>query len=40
MNLLFAIEASRPDGTVFRVALGVTLFLPVASLVAALTRLF
>lgn len=39
MTLLLAIEASKPDGTVYRVALGMTLFLPLASWIAGLARL-
>lgn len=38
MNLLFAIEASKPDGTVYRMVLGCSL-LPLASWFAAIGRL-
>lgn len=40
MTLLFAIEASRSDGTVFRMAFAARVFLPLASWIAAFTRLF
>lgn len=39
MTLLFAIEASQSDGTVFRMALGWKLH-SLASWIAVLTRLF
>lgn len=39
MTLLFAIEASQSNGTMFRMALGWT-FPPLASWIAVLTRLF
>lgn len=38
MTLVFAIEASQPDGTVYRAAM-VWSFLPLASWFAALARL-
>lgn len=39
MTLLFAIEASQSDGTVFRMVLGWK-FHSLASLIGVLTRLF
>jgi hypothetical protein len=39
MSLLLAIEASQPDGTVYRLLLGWN-FHPMASWVAAVVRLF
>jgi hypothetical protein len=38
MTVLLSIEASRPNGAFYRVAIGCTL-LPLASLVAAIVRL-
>lgn len=40
MTLLLAIEASKPDGTVYRMAIGGTLSLALASWAAAFARLF
>lgn len=40
MTLMLAIEASQSNGTVFRLAFAAKFFFPLASLVAALTRLF
>jgi hypothetical protein len=39
LTLLFAIEASQPNGTVFRLAFGCSL-LPLAPWIAGLARLF
>jgi hypothetical protein len=39
MTLLFAIEASQPNGTMFRLAFGCSL-LPLASWFVSLARLF
>lgn len=39
MTLLFAIEASKPDGTVYRMALGWTLVLPLASWLTGIGRM-
>jgi hypothetical protein len=39
MVLLFAVEASQPNGTMFRLAFGCSL-LPLVSWVASFTRLF
>jgi hypothetical protein len=39
MTMLLAIEASQPDGTVYRVLVGWS-FPPLASLLTAIVRLF
>lgn len=39
MKLLFAFEASQPDGTMFRMALGIS-FPALASLIIFANRLF
>ncbi len=39
MTLLFAIEASKPDGTMFRLAFGWTLVLPLATWLTHFTRM-
>jgi hypothetical protein len=39
MTLLLAIEASKSDGTVYRLALGGSLLLPLASWLAGIVRL-
>jgi len=36
---MLAIEASKPDGTVYRMAFGWTLFLPLASWITGITRM-
>jgi len=39
LTLLFAIEASQPDGTMFRMAFGCSL-LPLVSWIIGIARLF
>lgn len=39
MTLLIAIEASKPDGTVYRFGLGWTLVLPLASWFTSIARM-
>jgi len=39
MTFVVAIEASKPDGTMFRMAMGWKLFLPLASWLTGLTGL-
>lgn len=39
MTLLFAVEASQPNGTMFRLAFGCSL-LPLVSWIAGFSRLF
>lgn len=40
LSLVIAIEASQPNGGVYRAALGITIPLVLISTVAALARLF
>lgn len=39
MSMFLAIEASKPDGTMFRLVLGWKFFLPLASLITVLIGL-
>lgn len=40
MKLFVSIEASTPDGTMYRVVLGMTLVIPLVSWIIAIARWF